>query len=78
MRRGRNDRLELRADDTRTGDLTGLIGRDGTAKPLGTIRLIVWPVSRSIARIADSSIGATIEIASPLLPALPVRPTLCT
>ena len=78
MRRGRNDRVKLRAGDTRADDLTVLITEDGLAKPSGTIRLMVWPVSRSIARIADSSIGATIEIASPLLPALPVRPTLCT
>ncbi len=63
MRRGRKDRIELRGDDARAGDLTGLVAKDGTARPLVDKRLTVCPVSRSIARIADSSAGATIEIA---------------
>src|SRR5882724_5022466 len=74
-RRGRNERTELlrplRAN--RANVLPGAASGWAPPNPGSTTRLTSCPVKRSIARIESSSTGATMVIAWPTLPALPVH-----
>jgi hypothetical protein len=77
-RRGRNERVNVARGATARAN--GLLATSFLLPPNAgrTTLETVCPVSRSIARMDNSSTGVTIVIARPVLPALPVRPMRCT
>jgi hypothetical protein len=58
--------------------LLGVTAGSVTSNPLALTRLILQPMTFSISATLGSSAGLTNDIAVPLAPARPVRPTRCT
>src|SRR5687767_12518317 len=70
-RRGRNERVNTARGADLANGLAGPASVFTPPKPGSSVRLITFPVKRSIARIDNSSTGATRVIARPEFPARP-------